>query len=142
MQRAGDGQLVEVERRDRLRGQQRERIDADDDRDRQIAARLLRHLEEAQRVARQQQDAEPVGAAHLQAMDGDVLHAGLRIARDQQAGRDVGPAVELVVDRDRQQPRQIDLAVHDLLRGRARDLAPGQGIERGVLEVSEQAIVE
>ena len=106
-----------------------------------IAAGLLGHLEEAQRVARQQQHAEPVRAAELQAVDGDVLRAGLRVARDQQAGRDVGPAVELVVHRDRQQPRQIDLAMHHLLRGRARDLAPGQGIERGLLEGREQAVV-
>jgi hypothetical protein len=33
VQRARDGELVEIDRRDRLRRQQRERIDADDDRD-------------------------------------------------------------------------------------------------------------
>ena len=111
-------QLVAIERRDRLRGEQRQRIDADDDRDVERRAAALRHLEEHVGVARQQQNAEPVRPAQLAAMDRDVLHAGTRIARDQQPGGDVGSAVELVVHRQRQELRKVDLAMHDLLHGR------------------------
>ncbi len=68
--------------------------------------------------------------AHLAAMDRDVLHAGLRIARDHQAGGDVGAAVVLVVGRQRQQRAEIDVAMHDLLHRRRRHLLPRQRIER------------
>ena len=137
MQRAGDLELVDIDRRDRLRGEQRERIDADDDRGLERPAALLRHLEEHVGVARQQQHAEAVRAAQLAAVDRDVLLAGARIARDHQAGGDVGAAVVLVVGRKRQQPREIDLAMHDLLRRRRCRFPPRQRIERRVLEARE-----
>ena len=47
------------------------------------SGRLVEHV----RVARQQQRAEPVRAAQLQAVDRDVLDAGRRIACDQEARR-------------------------------------------------------
>ena len=115
----------------------RERIDADHDRDIELAARSSAIWIEPQGVARQQQHAEPVGAAQLQAVDETFCTPVFGIARDQQAGRDVGAAVVLVVRRHRQQLRQIDLAMHHLLRRRGRDLAPRQRIERGVLEARQ-----
>ena len=120
VQRARDGQLVEIDRRDRLRRQQRERIDADDDRDIERLAGALGRLVEHVGVARQQQRAEPVRPAELQPVDRDVLDAGRGIARDQQAGGDVGAVVVLVVRRQRQLLAEIDLAMHDLLHRRVR----------------------
>ena len=140
MQRAGDRQLVEVERHDRLRGKQRERIDPDHDRDRQILALLLDHAVVGKRVARQQEHAEAVRSAQLQAMDGDVLRSRFRVARDHEPGGDVWAAVELVVGRQRQQPGEIDVAMHHLLRRRARRFAPRQRVEQRMLEMREQAI--
>ena len=86
VQRAGDRKLVEVDRRDRLRRQQRQRIDADDDGDIERLPAALGHLIEHMRMARQQQRAQPVGAAQLQAVQRHVLHTGRRIARDAQPG--------------------------------------------------------
>ena len=126
LQRAGDLQLVEVERRDRLRGEQRQRIDADDDRGVERLAALLGHIEERVGVARQQQHAEPVRPGELAAMDRDVLLSGLRIAHDHQAGADVGPAVVLVVGRQRQLPHQIDVAMRRC-PARERILFPATG---------------
>ncbi len=89
-------------------------------------------------MARQQQHAQTVWAVHLAAMDGDVLLAGFRIARDQEAGADVGPAVVLVVGRHRKLLQEIDVAVDDLLHRRVADLAPRQRIGCRVLESGEQ----
>ena len=86
VQRARDLQFVVIDRHDRLRGEQRQRIDADDDRGVERLPRLLGHLEERVGVARQHQHAEAVGAGHLAAVDGDVLLSGLRIARDHEPG--------------------------------------------------------
>ena len=47
---------------------------------------------------------------------------------------DVGAAVVLVVGRQRQQLREVDLAMDHLLRRRGAHLAPGKRIERGLLE--------
>ncbi len=91
-------------------------------------------------VARQHQNAEAVGAIHLTAVDGDVLLAGLRIARDQQARADVRAAVVLVVRRHRQLLEQIDLPMDHLMHGRFADLAPRQRIGRSVLEPGEQIL--
>ena len=62
VQRAGDLEFVVVDRRDRLRRQQRQRIDADHDGDIQRLAGLLGLLVERVEVARQQQDAHAVAA--------------------------------------------------------------------------------
>jgi hypothetical protein len=97
LQGAGDLQLVVVDRHDRLRGQKRQRIDADDDRGVERRAGLLRHALEHKGVPRQHQHAQAVGAGELAAVDRDVLLSGFRIANDHQARGDVGTAVMLVV---------------------------------------------
>ena len=139
VQRARDFQFVVVERGDRLRRQQRQRIDADHDGN---VERLVRPASAIWKnmlgMARQQQHAEAIRAAHLATVDRDVLLPGPRIARDQQARGDVRPAVVLVVRRHRQLLEQVDFAMHHLLHGRVADLAPRQRIGRGVLEPGEQ----
>ena len=140
LQRAGDLEFVMIERHDRLRRQQRQRVDADDDRDVERLPGLLGHLEERVGMTRQNQNAEPIGAGHLAAMDGDVLLAGLRIARDHEARADVGAAIVLVMRRHRQLLEQIDLPVHHLLHRCVADLLPGQRTGRGLLEPGEQFV--
>ena len=133
MQRAGERQFVEVDRGDGLRCQQRQRIDTDDDGDVERLAGAFRHVEERISVARQDQRAETVRTAELQAVDRDVLHAGLGVARDQQAGGDVGAVVVFVVHRHRQLLAEIDLAMHDLLHRAALHFLARQRVERRVL---------
>jgi hypothetical protein len=131
MQRAGDFQLVMVHRNDGLGGEQGKRIGADDDRYLQRFARLFGHLVEHVRMARQYQDANPIRPADLAAVDGDVLHAGARVARDDQPGGDVRTAVQLVVGRQGQQAGEIDaVAMHDMLNRGARHLRPRNGVLR------------
>ena len=138
LQRAGDLKLVVVDRHDRLRGQQRQRIDADHDRGVERLARLLGHAVEREGVARQHQHAEPVRPGELAAVDRDVLLSGLRIAHDHDAGRDVRPAVVLVVGRQRQKFRKIERrAVNDLLRRRRFHLLPRRRMGRRVLEARQ-----
>ena len=110
VQRAGDFKLIGIDRRDRLRGEQRQRIDADDDRDRKGLPPRSAISKNMKVLARQQQHAQPVRRAQLAAMDRDVLLAGARVARDHQAGRDVGPAVVLVMGRERQEALEIERA--------------------------------
>jgi hypothetical protein len=144
MQAAGDGELVEVDRRDGLRRQRGQRIDADHHGHRQRLARALGRLEERMQVARQHQDAEPVAAVDLNAVDRHVLHPGGRVARDHQAGGDVGAAVVLAVGGNRQQRTDIQRGigakvVHDLLAGSlaGRDLAPRRGPLAGLAEAAQ-----
>ncbi len=141
MQRAGDLELIDVDRRDGLRGQQGERVDADDDGGFERLAALLRHLEEHVGMARQQQHAETVRAAQLAAVDRDVLLSRARIAGDHQPGGDIGAAVVLVVDGKRQQAREVHVMIgvtmDHLLRRRRRGLPPRDRIERGVLEARQ-----
>ena len=96
-QRTGNRHFVLIQRGDRLRGKQQGRMSADDDRDFQRLPLFFRDAIVGERVARKQQDADTVRAANLAAVDRDVLDAGLGIAGDQQSGRDIGPAVALIV---------------------------------------------
>ena len=137
VQGAGDAELVEIDRHDRLRGEQRQRIDADHDGDLEVLAARLRHLVEGERVARQEQHAEAVRLDQLQAMDGDVLRARFGVARDQEAGGDVGAAVVLVVNGNGQEPLEVDMAMHDVLGRPRRHLPPGQRVLRRVLEATQ-----
>ena len=68
MQRACYRQFVKIDGRDRLRGQQRQRVDTDDDGHVERLSAALGHLVEHMGVARQQQRAQPVGPAQLQAV--------------------------------------------------------------------------
>ncbi len=141
MQRAGDLELVLVERRDRLRGQQGQGIDADRDRDIERLAVPFGGSVELAEVARQNQDAQLVRALELQPVDRDVLAAGFGIARDHQPGGDVGAGVELMMGRQRQQFLQIDrVAVRHLLAGSTAggDLAPRQRLVGGVAIARQQ----
>ena len=88
VQGARDLELVLVERRDRLRRQQGQRVDPDHDRDGQRRPFRLGHGEEMCGLTRQDQRAEPIRAAELEPQDRDVLRPGLRVAR-----RRPGPAV-------------------------------------------------
>ena len=137
-QRAGDLHFVVIERGDRLRRQNAGRVHADHQRDLQRLAGLLGHAEIMPGMARQQQDADAVGAADLAAMNRDVLNAGLRIAGDQQRRRDIGPAVMFVVFRNRQLLQQIDLAVNDVVHRRRGYLDPWQRMANGMLETRQQ----
>ena len=138
LQRARDLKLVVIDRHDRLRGQQGQRIDADHDRGLERLTGLLGHAVERKGVARQHQHAETVGAGELAAMDRDVLLSGLWVAHDHDAGRDIGAAVVLVVGRQRQDFGEIELTVsvpvHHLLRRRGCHLLPRNRMERRVLE--------
>ena len=140
VQRAGDREFVDIERRDRLGGERGQRVDADGDGDLERLACALRFAVEGERVAGQQQNAEFVRRVDLAAMDGDVLRAGLRISRDQQAGADIGAAVELVVGRDRQLRDEIDALMHHLLRRRSGDFPPRQRMRRGVGEARQHGV--
>ena len=133
LQRARDLQLIAIDRGDGLRGEQGQRIDADDHGGFERLAALFRHLEEHVGMAWQQQHAEPVWPAQLAAVDGDVLLSRMRVAGDHQAGRDVRPAVMLVVGGERKQPREIDLTMDHRLCRRRRNFLPRQRIERRVL---------
>ena len=117
-QRAGDFHFVLVECCDRLRSQNAGRMHADHERDLQRLAGFLGHAEIMQGVPGQQQYTDAVGTAHLTAVNRNVLNSRLRIARDQQRRRDVGPAVVLVVLGDRQLPVEIDLVMDDVLHRR------------------------
>ena len=140
VQGAGDLQLIGIQRRDGLAGQQRDGVDADDDGDFQVLAHFLRHVQVAHGVARQDEHAQAVRAVHLQTVDGDVLDAVLRVAAEAEAGADIGAAVEFVVRGDRQQLHQVDaVAVDHLLRRRILHFPAGQRVGGGVLEAAEQA---
>ena len=75
-------------------------MDPNDDCDLKRFACLLGHAEIRERMPGQQQNADPVRTADLTPMDRYVLDAVARIASDQQACRDIGSAVALVVLRD------------------------------------------
>ncbi len=137
MQRAGNLQLVVVYRHDGLRGHQRERIATDHHGHFQIFILALGFLKECKCMPGQQQSTETVRPAHLQAMDGYVLHPGTRVAGDQQTSGDVGATVVFVVRRDRQLGQQIDVAVHHLLARRVVGQRPGQRLQAGVLEAGK-----
>src|SRR5690606_25109224 len=69
MECTSDFQLIMVNRHDRLRGHQRQRVATDHHRNFQVLVLALGLLEEGQRVTRQQQRAEAVATADLQAVD-------------------------------------------------------------------------
>jgi hypothetical protein len=127
----GNRHLVLVQRGDRLRGEQQDRMSADDDRDFQRLPRLFRDAIVGQRVAWKQQDADAVRTANLATVDRDVLDAGLGIAGDQQSGRDIGPAVALIVFWNRKLAEQIDVHMDDVLHRPARHLVGRQWLPRG-----------
>ena len=101
-QRAGDLHFVFIERGDGLRRQNAGGMHTDHQRDLQRLSCPLGDPEIMLGVARQQQNADAIGAADLAAMDRNVLNTGLRIPRDQQRCRDVGAAVVFVMLWNRQ----------------------------------------
>ncbi len=123
---AGDVHFVFIKRGNCLRRQDARRMHSDHQRDLQGRTGVFSHLEVMLGVPRQQQHANAIGAADLTAMNRHVLHAGFRIARDQQRSGDIGTAVVLVVLGDRQLPQQIDIAMDHLLHRRCVDLDPRQ----------------
>ena len=137
MQRTGNLQLVDIDRSNRLGGEQRQRIDPDDNRRFERPAALLRHLEEHVGMARQKQHAETVGPVQLAAVDGDVLSPRPRIAGDHQAGGNIRPAVVLVVSRKRKLLREIHVAMHHLVHRRRHRLAPWDGLKRRIAKAGE-----
>jgi hypothetical protein len=102
MQATRNLELVVIDRCNCLRRQQRQRIDADYDCDRQRLAFFLSGREKRVEMTWQQQNAHSVGPADLDAIDGNVLNSRLRIARDHQTGRDIRSTVVLAVRGNRQ----------------------------------------
>ena len=140
VQAAGDLEFVLVDGHHGLRGQQRERIGADDDGDRQVLAHLLGHGGKRIEVARQDQRLQAAPVLDLDALDRHVLRAGLRVPRDDDARSDVLRAVVLVVARDREQLEEVGLLDGDLPDGRVLggDLLPGRAFLGGIAIAAEQ----
>src|SRR3954471_12756900 len=138
LQRPGDLQLIVVDRYDRLRGEQCQRIDADHDGGVERLTGRLGHAVEREGVARQHQHAQAIGPGQLAAVNRDVLFPGARIAHDHDAGGNIGTAVVLVVGRQRQNFREIERrAMHGLLGGRRLDLLPRRRIGCRVLKARQ-----
>lgn len=128
VQRAGDFEFIVIDRRDGLRCEHRQRIDADGNGHVERIARFFGGALKCVQMARQQQDRHAIAAMHLNAVDGDVLHARARIARDHEARRDVRAVVMLAVRGNRQELMQVDvLRMHDLL---ARRVLAGNELRR------------
>ena len=142
LERPRDLELVRIEGQDGLGGEQGGRIHADDHRDRKRLAARLGRVVEAVEVAREHEDAEPIGAAHLEAVDRHVLIPGLGIGRDDETGRDVGAGVVLVVDGDGKVALEVHLPDDFLLHGRRPrgvHLPAGKGRFDGPLIAVEEA---
>ena len=114
-------------------------VHADDHRDRKRLAAGLRRIVEPMQITREHEDAEPIGSAHLQAVDRHVLVAGLRVGRDDEARGDVRAAVVLVVDGNGEIAGEVDLADHFLLHGRPVRFPARQRRFDGPLVAIEQA---
>ena len=137
MQSARDRKFVKIDRRNCLRRKKRERVNADDDGHIEGLAAALRHLIEHVGVAWQQQGAEPIGTAQLQAVERHILHTSHWIACDTQSCGDISAVVMLIMCRQRQLLAEVDLAMHDLLHRRGLNLHPWQRIKHRVLETRQ-----
>ena len=66
-------------------------------------------------------------------MDGDVLLSAAWIAGDHHAGGKIWAAVVLVVHRQREQLRKVDIPMHNFLGRRGGDFVPGKRMQRRLL---------
>ena len=140
VQGAGDLQLVAIERGNGLRGQQRERVDADHHRHVQRLLARFGFLVEGPEVARQHQDRHALLGVDLDPVDRNVLRPRLRVSGDHQAGGDVGAVVVLAVGGYGQHLARIDALLHHLLAEclARRHLPPGQRVLGGLAEALQQ----
>jgi hypothetical protein len=113
-------------------------MDADHQRDLERLSGFFGHSEIVMGMPGKQENADPVRPADLTAVDRYILDCRLRIPRDQQRRRDVRATVVFVVFWNRQQLEQIDVAVHDFLRGGILYFGPGQRLSHGLLEPRQE----
>ena len=99
---ADDGIFVVRRRRERLGAEGKQRMDADDDGDRQRLAALLHLvLQRPQMAADGHEDAQLALARHHQAVVAGVTNPSVGIGRDDDAGGDVRGGVDIVVGEQR-----------------------------------------
>jgi hypothetical protein len=121
VQCAGNFEFVVVDRRNRLRRKQGQRIGANYHRNVERLVAGFRLLVKGMQVTRQHQDRHTVFSMHLNPVNGYILDSRDRIARDHHAGSDIRPVVMFAVRGNRQRGVQIDVvALHDLLAWRIR----------------------